>query len=141
LQQKFPQNVAVAQYYVPELEAAADIGINEPAAALQSLLSAGEYDQISLAHYLRGLAHAAVGQMPVAVVDFQAALNHRGVAYTLGSDVYPMAEIGMARAAWASHDKETSASAYIKFLSLWPNSDKNDPLVKEALARTKARAR
>lgn len=141
LEQNFPQNTAVSQYYAPQLEAAAAIGINEPGSALQVLLGIGEYDQISLAPYLRGLAHEAVGQPQVAIVDYQALLNHRGVAYELGSDVYPMAQIGVARAAWASRNREASAAAYIKFLSLWPHADRNDPLVKEALARTKSKAR
>jgi len=141
LQQKYPENVAVQRYEAAELEAAADIGINEPEQALHVLLGIGEYDQITLAPYLRGLAHAAVHQAPVAMVDFQAVLNHRGVAWMLGSDVYPMAQIGAARAAWDSRDKQASAENYIKFLALWPQADQGDPLVKEALARTKVRSR
>ncbi|GGA57833.1 hypothetical protein GCM10011507_06480 [Edaphobacter acidisoli] len=137
LQQSFPQNVAVGQYYAPELAAAADIGINDPVSALQLLMGLGGYDQVSLAPYLRGMAHEAVGQAPVAVVDYQAVLNHRGSDYLLSSDLYPMAEIGVARSAWTNHDKAGSAAAYIKFLSLWPHADPKDPLVKEALVRTK----
>jgi len=141
LQQNFPQNAAILQYLVPQLVAAADIGINEPAPALQVLLGIGEYDQISLTPYLRGLAHAAVGQPQVAIVDYQAVLSHRGVAFILGSNLFPMAQIGVARAARANHDREASAAAYIKFLSLWPHADPNDPLIREALARTKSKAR
>ena len=141
LQQDFPQNAAVLQYLVPQLAAAADIGINEPAPALQVLLGIGEYDQISLTPYLRGLAHASIGQPQVAIVDYQAVLSHRGVAFILGSDVFPMAQVGVARAAWANHDREAGAAAYIKFLSLWPHADPNDPLIREALTRTKSKAR
>lgn len=137
LQQRFSQNVAVEQYYLPELKAATYIGVNESDKALQLLLGLGEYDQISLAPYLRGMAHAAVGQFPVAIVDFQTVLAHRGLDYTLGSDVYPMAEIGVARASASSHDKAGSVDAYQKFLALWANADQDEPLVKEALAKTK----
>lgn len=137
LQQRFPQNVAVEQYYLPELKAATYIGVNESDKALQFLLGLGEYDQVSLAPYLRGMAHEAVGQFPVAIVDFQTVLAHRGFDYMLGSNVYPMAEIGVARASAASHDKAGSVDAYQKFLALWANADQDEPLVKEALAKTK----
>lgn len=139
LQQRFPQNVAVQQYLVAELQAAEDVGVNDAGQALQVLRGIGEYDQISLAPYLRGLAHAAVNQQPVAMVDFQAVLNHRGAAWLMGTNVYPMAQIGLARAAWEGRDLPSSTRAYIAFLSLWPHADANDPLVKEALARTKVK--
>lgn len=136
LQQRFPQNVAVTQHYLPELKAANFIGINEPSKALDLLLTIADNDQASLAPYLRGMAHAAVGQFPVAVVDFQNVLSHRGLDFAMGN-IYPMAEIGLARAAAANHDKANSTAAYQKFLTLWPNADKNEPLIKEALAKTK----
>lgn len=141
LQQNFPQNVAVGQYYAPELAAAADIGINDPVSALQLLMGLGGYDQVSLAPYLRGLAHEAVGQAPVAITDYQSVLNGRGAGYFLSGDLYPMAQVGLARSAWTNRDKQASAGAYIRFLALWPKADKKDPLVKEALARTKTGGR
>lgn len=137
MQQSFPQNVAVGQYYAPEIAAAADIGINDPVSALQLLIGLGGYDQVSLAPYLRGLAHEAVGQGPVAINDYQTVSSNRGAAYLLNGDLYPMAQIGMARSAWVNHDRQASAGAYIRFLALWPQGDKRDPLVKEALARSK----
>ncbi len=48
LEQSYPQNTAVAKYYVPQLEAAAEIGVNEPEKALDSLVEMGQYDQVSL---------------------------------------------------------------------------------------------
>ncbi|MEO6982166.1 MAG: serine/threonine-protein kinase [Edaphobacter sp.] len=137
LQQNFPYVTAVAQYYVPELQAAADIGVNEPANALQLLIGIGEYDRVSIAPYLRGLAHVEAGQMPAADFDFQTVLAHRGSAFTMGSSVYPMAEIGVARAAAASHNKADSVAAYQRFITLWAGADKSDPLMKEALAKSK----
>ena len=137
LQQSFPRNTMVAQYYVPELKAAADIGVNEPGKALQVLVDVKAHDQASLTPYLRGLAHAAVGQMPAAIEDFQTVLAHRGVAIVLGSNVYPMAEIGVARAYAASGDKADSVVAYRKFLALWGEADPDQPRMREALAKSK----
>ncbi|WP_158791617.1 serine/threonine-protein kinase [Granulicella sp. L60] len=101
----FPRNTAVAQYYVPELEAAASIGVNEPERALPGLISVRQYDQISLASYLRGLAHVAMGQMPLAADDFQDVLARRGTDAMLGGTLYPMAQMRAARAYATSADK------------------------------------
>jgi serine/threonine-protein kinase len=137
LRQRYPQNTMVARSYVPELEAAAEIGVNEPAKALEVLADVKAPDQRSLAPYLRGLAHAAVGQMPSAAADFQTVLAHRGIALVLGSNVYPMAEIGVARAYAASGDKPESVVAYRRFLALWGDADQDQPRVREALAKSK----
>jgi len=138
LQQSFPRSTMVAQSYVPELKAAAAIGVNEPGKALQILVDRKAHDQASLTPYLRGLAHSAVGQMPLAIVDFQAVLAHRGVALVLGSNVYPMAEIEAARAYAVSGDKDSSIAAYQRFLALWADADQDQPWVREASAKSKS---
>jgi eukaryotic-like serine/threonine-protein kinase len=136
LQQSSPRSTRVAQTYVPELEAAAEIGVNEPAKALPILADVKVHDQMSLTPYLQGLAHAAVGQNALAIADFKAMLVHRGVALALGSNVYPMAEIGLARAYAADEDKADSVVAYRRFLSLWGDADQNQPRMREALAKS-----
>jgi serine/threonine-protein kinase len=135
LQQSYPQSSAVAQYYVPQLQAAADIGVNQPAKALDSLIALEEYDEISLAPYLRGLANAALGQMPAAILDFKIVQAHRGLSISLSGDVYPMAEMGIARA--LAHDKPDSVEAYRRFSALWAEADPGQPLVVEAIAKSK----
>jgi serine/threonine-protein kinase len=137
LKQNFPGNVMVTQSYVPELEAAGDIGVNEAGKALQVLANLKAHDQASLTPYLRGLGHSAVGQKPLAIEDFQAVLVHRGVALVLESNVYPMAEIEAARAYAASGDKDKSMAAYQRFLALWGDADQDLPWVREALAKSK----
>jgi tetratricopeptide (TPR) repeat protein len=137
LKQSFPRSTLVSQNFVPELQAAADIGVNEPAKALQVLAGVKARDQMSLTPYLRGLAHAAVGEMPGAIADYQTILTHRGVAFIMGSNVSPMAEIGMARAYAASGDKPASVVAYRRFLALWGGADGDQPRLREALAKSK----
>jgi serine/threonine-protein kinase len=137
LRQSYPKNTAVVKYYVPQLQAAAQLGVNEPAKALQSLIALGQFDGISLTPYLRGMAHAALGQMSLAIQDFQTVLAHRGSAFLLGGNVYPMAELGVARAYAASRDRANSVLAYRQFLMLWAEADRGQPLMVEALARSK----
>jgi serine/threonine-protein kinase len=97
LLQLYPQNTAVMQYYVPDLEAAVAFGAKDPVSALSVLTRVEQYDQVSLTPYLRGLAHVAVDKTPQAIADFQTVLAHRGADFILGSDVYPMAKIALAR--------------------------------------------
>jgi len=137
LQQRYPKNTAVEQYYVPQLQAATYIGVNEPEKAINSLIALKQYDQLSLTAYLRGLAHAALGQMPAAILDFQTVLAHRGAAFTMGGNIYPMAEIGMARAYAADRDKTSSVAAYRSFLASWAGGDRSQPMMVEALTKSR----
>jgi eukaryotic-like serine/threonine-protein kinase len=132
LQRDYPKNTAVGQYFVPQLQAAAEIGVNEPEKALDSLIALEDYDQMSLSAYLRGMANAALGQTPAAVRDFQIVLAHRGVDLTLGSNTYPMAEVGVARAYAMKRDKAARTEAYQRFLTLWRDADQDQPLIAEA---------
>jgi hypothetical protein len=137
LQKSYPRSTAVVQYYLPQLQAAAEIGVNEPEKALDSLIALEPYDQMSLTPYLRGMANAALGQMPAAIADFQTVLDHQGVVLTLGSNAYPMAEIGVARANAVDRNKVDSVGAYRRFLLSWREADTGQPLTVEALAKSK----
>jgi eukaryotic-like serine/threonine-protein kinase len=136
LQQSYPRSTAVSQYYVPQLQAAAEIGVNEPDKALETLIALERYDQLSLTPYLRGMANAALGQMSASILDFQIAQAHRGSSLLLSGNVYPMAELGVARAYAASRDKADSVEAYREFLMLWKEADRGQPLLIEATAKT-----
>jgi serine/threonine protein kinase/tetratricopeptide (TPR) repeat protein len=137
LQVNYPRSTEVTQYYMPELEAAADIGVNEPAKALPILMEERAHEQMSFIPYLRGLAHSAVGQMPLAIVDFQTVLAHKGLAFLMGGSVYPMAEIGSARAYAATGDKGNSVITYRRFLESWSEADRDQPRMMEAVAKSK----
>ncbi|HEX3374335.1 MAG TPA: serine/threonine-protein kinase [Edaphobacter sp.] len=137
LQKSYPQSTAVAQYYVPQLQAAAEIGVNEPEKALDTLIALEQRDQVSLAPYLRGMANAALGQMPAAIVDFRIAQAHRGSSLLLSGDLYPMADLGIARAHAASRNKAESVEGYRRFLTLWKEADRGQPLLAEAMAKSR----
>jgi serine/threonine protein kinase/tetratricopeptide (TPR) repeat protein len=137
LQQEFPQNTTVVQYYLPELRAAADLGVNEPGTALQILTAVEQNNRTPLTPYLRGLARLALGQTALAVGDFQSVLGRRGAAWSIGGTLYPMAEIELARAYWIGRDKNDSVAAYRRFLVSWGEADRHQPLMAEALVRSK----
>lgn len=127
LKQEFPQSSAVALRYVPELEAAAALAEKDPTNALEVLATIAPYDEDSLTPYLRGLAHMAGKQPSLAEADFQTVLAHRGMAFSSGSNVYPMAEIGLAVASESAGDKALSAAARRKFATLWMESNRAQP--------------
>jgi serine/threonine-protein kinase len=133
LRQGFPQSTAVLLRYIPELEAVAALTEKNAAKALEVLATIAPYEDRSLAPYLRGVAHGAGEQPSLAVADFQAVLEHRGMDFASGSNVYPMAEIGLARASEAAGDKAVSVAAYGRFAALWVEDDKaRSSLSKEA---------
>ena len=94
---RYPQSFAVSGFYIPDIKAAVALHDNDPASALETLKPARQFDLISLTPYLRGLAHVALRQVQIGIVDFQTVLAHRGMTFLVGNTVYPMAEIGVAR--------------------------------------------
>lgn len=130
--QPYPQNFAVNNFYLPDLRATLALDQRDPAAALELLRPARRFDLISLTPYLRGLAHIAVGENALGIVDLQMVLAHRGATFTIGDAVFPAAEIGVARAFAASGDPANSAAAYRRLTELWRNSDPQQVFLTEA---------
>ena len=83
------------------------------------------------------MANAALGQMQAAILDFQIAQAHRGSSLLLSGNVYPMAELGVTRAYAASRDKTDSVAEYRRFIALWKEADRGQPLLLEALAKSR----
>ena len=137
LQHDSPQSTAVNSYYVADLRAALALSANDAKGALTALASAAPYDQVSLTPYLRGLAHLETHEGSLAVADFQIILDHRGMAMLNGSDVYPAAQIGLARAYASLGDSMNSKAAYRKFAGLWQGADKGQALLDEAVAKSR----
>ena len=107
-------------------------------AAGQALLVDDDYvldDLISLTPFLRARAHVALHQTEIGIVDYQMILSHRGITLVVGSNVYPMAELGVARAFAESGDQSNSQAAYQRFAELWNGADRRQPMMVEALAK------
>jgi serine/threonine protein kinase/tetratricopeptide (TPR) repeat protein len=136
MQYAYPQSNVVTQVYVPLLQATAQLGINEPVKALEQLSALSANDTTPIAPYLRGMAHAALGDAQNAILDFQAVQVHRGSAQLWGGPVYAMTEIDIARAYALERDRQSSHATYEKFLSVWKEADREQPLLMEALAKT-----
>ena len=136
MQHAYPQSNVVTQLYLPLLQATAQLGINERVKALEQLSTLSANDAIPIAPYVRGMAHAALGDPQNAILDFQTMQVHRGAAQLWGGPVYAMTEIEIARAYALERDRQSSVAAYEKFLSVWKEADREQPLLMEALAKT-----
>ncbi|MDQ2835455.1 MAG: hypothetical protein M3Y50_17285, partial [Acidobacteriota bacterium] len=137
LEHAYPHDTLVEDVYLPTLHAASDLGVYEPAKTLQQLLATERDDRSILSPYLRGLARFNLRQTDPALSDFQTVQARRGAAWMVAGTLYPMAEIYLARAHALARNKPDSAEAYRKFLATWPDADRTQPLIREALARSK----
>ncbi|HYR82475.1 MAG TPA: winged helix-turn-helix domain-containing protein [Terriglobia bacterium] len=138
---RFPHDSYFKAYWVPMIHAAAEINRNNPGQAVQLLRSIGRGELGASAAlwpaYLRGLAYLRQRSGNNAMAEFQKILDHRGVlapkdfnpvAYSL----YPLAHLGLARAAALAGDTGKSRRAYEDFFDLWKDADSDIPVLRIA---------
>ena len=80
--------------------------------------------------YLRGKAYLRLKRGAEAAAEFQKILDHRGwgpISY-----LYPLAHLGLARAAALTGDVAGSRKAYQDFLTMWKDADADLPILIEA---------
>lgn len=128
-----PGRSSAAQTYLsPDLSATIAWKSGDTDTALSLLDGAREFDAVSLTAYLRGLVQIAARQPQLSIVQFQAILGHRGPTTLFNPEVYPLAQLGLARAYAASGDLTNSSVAYGRFLELWSSADPGLSAVAEA---------
>jgi Tfp pilus assembly protein PilF len=136
LANRFPNATLTARIQLPAIAAALAIRRAEPARALELLDSVKPYDHAPAAEfwpaYLRGLAYLQSKDGRSAVVQFQSILDHRGEAPT--SPLYPLAHLGLARAAVLEGDVDQARKAYDGFFSLWNGADSSLQPLQQARA-------
>jgi tetratricopeptide (TPR) repeat protein len=130
----YPQSFAAKNVYTPELAAVIQWKAGSADAALATLQAAKGFDNISMVPFLRGEIHLKSGHPQEALLDFQVVVQHPGATALINPLLYPLAQIGLARAYAASGDKLNSGLAYQKFLTLWNGADSGSPLIAEAQA-------
>ena len=85
-----------------------------------------------LAVYLRGEALLKLRQPDEAAAEFQFILDHRGMV--LLDPLYPLAQLGLARARALQGNAVDAREAYQALFRLWPRADDEAPLVRQARA-------
>jgi hypothetical protein len=93
--------------------------------ALELLEPVKPYDHAPSAEfwpaYIRGRAYLQLKDGRAADVQFQNILDHRGQAPT--SPLYPLAHLGLARAAALAGDNSKARTMYEGFFALWGGAD------------------
>src|SRR5215831_14669759 len=123
LGKRFPQNTMVNAVAVPIIRASVELERGNATAAIELLKSAKpyEYGEGFLSFYIRGNAHLRTGAGREAAAEFQKILDHRGVSW-FWPVVYPLAQLGLARASALAGDLGQSRKAYQDFFALWKDA-------------------
>jgi hypothetical protein len=119
---------------LPVTAAAVAIEQGEPARGLALLEPVRRYDHAPSAGfwpaYLRGQAYLQLKDGRAAASEFQNIVTHRGEVPV--SVLYPLAHVGLARAAAMSHDIDKARNAYEAFFALWTAADPDLQVLQDA---------
>lgn len=136
LSDRFPDATLTRRLQLPVAAAALAIDAREPSRALALLEPVRAYDYARGADfwpaYLRGEAYLMEKKAAEARQEFEAILNHRGESPE--SLLFPLAQLGAARAASLTGDSDSAKKAYDAFLAQWRDADPNLKPLQEARA-------
>ena len=127
-----PKDTAINAIWLPTIRAAIEIRKGNAAGAIQLLQLVGRYEAATFfwPNYIRAQAYLRQKAGPEARAEFQKILEHRGWDPT--SYLYPLAHLGLARAAALTGDTDKSRKAYEDFFALWKNADSDIPVLQQA---------
>jgi eukaryotic-like serine/threonine-protein kinase len=114
---------ALQAVWLPVARAAIELRRHNPPRAIQILEAVRPYEAAAQfwPAYLRGQADLAEGAGAEAAAQFQYIIDHRGQEPT--SPRYPLAHLGLSRAARLNSDTAKSRQAYQNFFALRKESD------------------
>jgi predicted Zn-dependent protease len=134
LAKRYPKDTIVNTTWLPVIQAALEINRGNTEQVIQLLQAAGRfemgYEIQAWPAYVRGLAYLRGGAGDEAMAEFQKIIDHRGVVAV--SALYPLAHLGLARAATLTGDTARSRKAYEDFFALWKDADPDIPILLEA---------
>jgi hypothetical protein len=137
---RFPNSSFAKTYWIPMTHAAIELNRSNPAAALR-LLQASSRGETGTnpslwPAYLRGIAYLRQGAGAQATGEFQKIVDHKSVLALAPTDftpagysLYPLAHLGLARAAVITGDAARSCKEYEIFFALWKNADLDSSLI------------
>jgi DNA-binding winged helix-turn-helix (wHTH) protein/Flp pilus assembly protein TadD len=116
---------------LPRLRAALAIERGKPLEAVAALEPAMPYELADYSVLMqRAGAYLQAGRPGMAVHDYLKVLANRGVDTV--SALYPLAQLGLARAYAMENNKVVSRSEYEKFFNSWKDADADLPVLKQA---------
>ncbi|MBL8203209.1 MAG: protein kinase [Blastocatellia bacterium] len=126
---RYPKDTQINEIYQPLIRAAIELQRGNRTQAIQLLEPARRYESVSFFYqnYLRGQAYLGERNGAAAVSEFQKILDHRG--WSPASPLYPLAHLGLARAALLQGDTAKARKSYQAFFALWKDADADLPVL------------
>jgi tetratricopeptide (TPR) repeat protein len=141
LEKNNPSNTVLKLYWLPILNATAELNRGNSARGLEHLEAAAPYElgepppfQLGTLYpaYLRGQAYLLAHNGSAAAIEFQKLLDHGGIVLNFPLGAVTHLQIGRAYA--MTGDTAKAKSAYQDFLALWKDADPDIPILKQAKA-------
>jgi tetratricopeptide (TPR) repeat protein len=130
--ERFATDTLLNNVLIPLIRAQLELSRGNGAQAVQLLESTRKYEVYGdfWPQYVRGQAYLKMGNGAQAANEFKAILDHRGW-YPL-SPLYPLAQLGFARASRLNGDDPKARKAYQDFFEFWKEADPSLPFLAEA---------
>jgi tetratricopeptide (TPR) repeat protein len=118
--------------WLPTARATIELQRNNPSQAIELLQSAIPYDPGARfwPTWIRAQAYLQFKQGAQAAAEFQRIIDHRG--WDVTSPLWPLAHLGLARAAMLQGDAAKAKQMYDEFFRLWKDADADLPVLMEA---------
>ncbi len=128
----YPEDTVINSIWLPAIRAALELQRGNSAQAIDQLQAASRYEAAAefWPQHLRGQAYLKLGRGAEAAAEFQKILDHRG--YAPLSPLYPLAHLGLARAATLTGDRAKSQKARDDFFAVWKEADADLPALTAA---------
>jgi eukaryotic-like serine/threonine-protein kinase len=139
LNQEFPLDTVIQNYWLPTVRAAIALQRHDSAKAIEILHASLPYEFADpppfsagtmYPVYLRGKAYLAAGNGALAAAEFQKILDHPGVIVNF--PLSALSHLGLGRARALSGDSAGARTAYQDFFALWKDADPDIPILKQA---------
>ncbi len=123
LARRYPADTLINELQLPLIRAVMELQHGKAAEAIELLQPAARFEAAAAfwPQYIRGQAFLKLNKGAEAAAEFQKILDHRGEAPL--SVLYPLTQLGVARAAAMVGDKAKSQKAYEDFLAVWKEAD------------------
>ena len=131
LAKHFPKDTLLNDILLPLVRARIELQRRNPGRAIQLLDTTRRYEGYALLQvaYLRGQSYLDQKKGTASAAEFQKIINQM----SRGSlPLYPLADLGLARAAALTGDTAKARKAYEVFFGLWRDADPEIPILKEA---------
>lgn len=134
LVKRFPQETITIKITNPTIRAAIENNRGNYAQAIEILQPASHFELGGVSgfwiNYLRAQAYMGQRSGKEAAVEYQKILDHRAIDFF--SPLYPLAHLGLARAAALSGDSAKSRTEYQNFFAVWKDADADLPVLVQA---------